>query len=140
MVAFEELLGRSDIISVHARATPGNRHMFGAAAFARMRRGSLFINTARESLVDEDALQAALADGILAGAALDVTQRRPAGDRHPLLDLANVVITPHIGGATHETLRRGAEMAAGAVARLVAGEIPDHLVNPEIAKSKEAAS
>ena len=140
MVGFEELLGRSDIISVHARATPGNQHMFGAAAFARMRHGSLFINTARESLVDEDALQRALASGTLAGAALDVTQRRPAGDRHPLLDLPNVVITPHIGGATHEALRRGAEMAAGAVARLVAGEVPDHLVNPEIANPKEAAS
>jgi D-3-phosphoglycerate dehydrogenase / 2-oxoglutarate reductase len=140
MVGFEELLGRSDIVSVHARATPGNQHMFGAAAFARMRRGSLFINTARESLVDEDALQAALASGTLAGAALDVTQRRPAGGRHPLLDLANVIITPHIGGATHEALRRGAEMAAGAVARLMAGEAPDHLVNPEIAELKETAS
>jgi D-3-phosphoglycerate dehydrogenase len=140
MMGFEDLLSRSDIISVHARATPGNRHMFGAAAFAHMRRGSLFINTARESLVDEDALQQALASGSLAGAALDVAQRRPAGGRHPLLELPNVVITPHIGGATHEALRRGAEMAAGAVAQLVAGEIPGHLVNPEIAKPREAAS
>jgi D-3-phosphoglycerate dehydrogenase / 2-oxoglutarate reductase len=140
MMGFEDLLSRSDIISVHARATPGNRHMFGAAAFAHMRRGSLFINTARESLVDEDALQQALASGSLAGAALDVAQRRPAGGRHPLLELPNVVITPHIGGATHEALRRGAELAAGAVAQLVAGEIPGHLVNPEIAKPREAAS
>jgi D-3-phosphoglycerate dehydrogenase len=140
MTGFEELLGRSDIISVHARATPGNRYMFGATAFARMRRGSFFINTARESLVDEDALQGALASGALAGAALDVAERRPAGDRHPLLDLPNVIITPHIGGATHETLRRGAEMAAAEVARLVAGEAPDHLVNPEINRHKEAAS
>ena len=140
MTGFEELLGRSGIVSVHARATPGNRHLFGAAEFARMRRGSFFINTARESLVDEDALQQALVSGALAGAALDVAERRPAGDRHPLLDLPNVVVTPHIGGATHETLRRGAEMAAGEVARLVAGELPDHLLNPEIAKPKEAAS
>ena len=140
MTGFEDLLSRSDIISVHARATPGNRHMFGAAAFAHMRRGSLFINTARESLVDEDALQQALASGSLAGAALDVAQRRPAGGRHPLLELPNVVITPHIGGATHEALQRGAELAAGAVVQLVAGEIPGHLVNPEIAKPREAAS
>ena len=140
MIGFEELLSRSDIISVHARATPGNRHLFGAAAFAHMRPGSLFINTARESLVDEDALRQALASGALAGAALDVAERRPAGDRHPLLDLPNVVITPHIGGATHETLRRGAEMAAGEVARLVAGQLPDHLLNPKIAGHKEVAS
>jgi lactate dehydrogenase-like 2-hydroxyacid dehydrogenase len=63
-----------------------------------------------------------------------------SGDRHPLLDLPNVVITPHIGGAAHETLRRRAQMAAGEVARLVAGQFPDHLLNPEIAAHKEAAS
>jgi len=139
MVAFDEVLGQSDVISVHARATADNRHLFGAAAFARMRRGACFINTARESLVDEDALARALTSGNLAGAALDVTERRPAGDRHPLLDLPNVIITPHIGGATHETLRRGAEMAATAVAALVSGEIPDHLLNPEILARRQAA-
>src|ERR1700736_2763723 len=132
MVTLDDLLSRSELISLHARATPDNRHLLGAAAFARMPRGAFFINTARESLVDEDALAAALASGTLAGAALDVVERRPAGDRHPLLDLPNVIITPHIGGATRETLRRGAEMAAAAVARLVAGQLPDHLMNPEI--------
>ena len=131
MVALDDLLGRCDLVSVHARATEGNRHMFGAAAFARMPRGALFINTARESLVDEDALARALAGGDLAGAALDVAEPRPAGDRHPLLDLPNVIITPHIGGATRETLGRGAEMAAAAVASLLAGRVPEHLVNPE---------
>jgi D-3-phosphoglycerate dehydrogenase / 2-oxoglutarate reductase len=140
LVGFEELLSRSGIISVHARATPDNRHLLGAAAFARMRPGTFFINTARESLVDEDALAAALAAGTLAGAALDVVERRPAGDRHPLLELPNVIITPHIGGATHQTLRRGAEMAAAAVARLLSGQVPDHLVNPEILARKKAAS
>jgi D-3-phosphoglycerate dehydrogenase len=67
-----------------------------------------------------------------------VAQPPQAGSRHPLLDLPNVIITPHIGGATRETLRRGAEMAAAAVARLVSGETPDHLVNPEVL-AKEAA-
>jgi D-3-phosphoglycerate dehydrogenase / 2-oxoglutarate reductase len=140
MVGLDELLSESRLISLHARATPDNRHLVGPDAFARMPRGAYFINTARESLVDEDALAAALATGGLAGAALDVVERRPAGDRHPLLDLPNVIITPHIGGATHETLRRGAEMAAAAVAALAAGAVPDHLVNPEILARPEAAS
>lgn len=138
LTGLDELLSRPGIVSVHARATPDNRHLFGAAAFARMPRGSFFINTARESLVDEDALGQALASGTLAGAALDVVERRPAGERHPLLGLPNVIITPHIGGATHETLRRGAEMAAAAVARLTSGEIPDHLMNPEILAREQA--
>ncbi len=139
MVGLEELISGSDLVSLHARATPGNRHLFGAAAFARMPRGAFFINTARESLVDEDALAMALARGSLAGAALDVVQRRPAGDRHPLLSLPNVIITPHIGGATQETLRRGAGMAAAALSRLISGGIPDHLVNPEALADREAA-
>jgi D-3-phosphoglycerate dehydrogenase len=140
MVGFDDLLRQSDIIWLHARATTDNRHLFGASQFGRMPAGSFFINTARESLVDEGALLQALAGGPLAGAALDVAEPRPAGDRHPLLDLPNVVITPHIGGATHETLRRGAAMAADAVASLLAGKDPAHLVNPGVLSSREAAS
>jgi D-3-phosphoglycerate dehydrogenase len=138
MVSLDDLLRRSGLVSVHARATPGNRHMFDAAAFGRMAPGAFFINTARESLVDEDALAAALACGGLAGAALDVTEPRAPGDRHPLLDLPNVIITPHIGGATRETLRRGAEMAAAAVASVLSGGVPGHLLNPEILARQEA--
>ena len=137
LVGLEDLLGRSDVVSIHARATPGNRHLFGAAAFARMPRGAFLINTARESLVDEVALQRALANGTLAGAALDVVEPRPDGEPHPLLGLPNVILTPHIGGATREALRRGAEMAAAAVARLVSGEIPGHLLNPEVLTREE---
>jgi D-3-phosphoglycerate dehydrogenase / 2-oxoglutarate reductase len=139
MVSLDDLLSHSGLISLHARAAPDNRHLLGAAAFARMPRGAFFINTARESLVDEEALAAALTSGALAGAALDVVERRPAGDRHPLLDLPNVIITPHIGGATRQTLQRGAEMTAAAVARLASGEIPDHLVNAEVLVRKEVA-
>ena len=131
LVSLDTLLDRSDIISVHARLTPQNRHMFSWDTFARMRRGSYFINTARESLVDEAALGRALEEGILGGAALDVLERTPPGDRHRLLDLPNVLVTPHIGGATAETLTRGAQRAVTAVTELLAGRVPANVVNPQ---------
>ena len=101
-----------------------------------MRPGALFINTARESLVDEQALQAALERGQLGGAALDVMEAPPAGQRHPLLSQSNVFVTPHIGGATAETLRRGAELAAAGVADLLAGRVPANLVNPQVLRAQ----
>ena len=132
LVPLERLLAQADIVSLHARATPDNRHMFSRAAFAQMRPGACFINTARESLVDESALGAALRSGTLAGAALDVLERPAPGARHPLLAVPNVLVTPHIGGATAETLARGARRAAAAVASLVAGRVPANVVNPQV--------
>jgi D-3-phosphoglycerate dehydrogenase / 2-oxoglutarate reductase len=139
VVPLEELLSQADIVSLHARATADNHHMFDAAAFARMREGSFLSNTARESIVDEDALRRALASGHLAGAALEVAARPAADASHPLLELPNVLLTPHIGGATHETLRRGAELAAAAVGRLAAGQVPDHLLNPQVLAGRAEA-
>ena len=138
MVPLEALLERSDIVSVHARATPENRRMFSHAEFARMRPGAFFINTARESLVDEPALQAALEHGVLGGAGLDVLERPPSGTRHPLLAAPNVLVTPHIGGATTETLARGAQRAVAAVASLLAGQAPDDVMNPQVLNAGKA--
>src|ERR1700682_4295879 len=107
-----ELLPRSDFVSLHVRATAETENLFGVTQFGAMKAGSYFLNTARESLVDEDALDAALASGHLAGAALDVVRPRTESGPHPLLRHENVVITPHIGGATHETLLRGVTMVA----------------------------
>jgi D-3-phosphoglycerate dehydrogenase / 2-oxoglutarate reductase len=87
------------------------------------------LNTARESLVDEDALDAALASGHLAGAALDVVRPRFQPGPHPLLRHENVVITPHVGGATHETLLRGVTMVADEIRRFAAGEPLRAVVN-----------
>lgn len=109
----DELLAASDVVSIHARATAQNRHLIGSAQIARMPRGSLLINTARESLVDEAALLDALRDGHLAGAALDVNE--PDGPWRDLVAQPHLILTPHLAGATHETLRRGAEMLADEV-------------------------
>jgi D-3-phosphoglycerate dehydrogenase / 2-oxoglutarate reductase len=125
----DELLARSDFVSLHARATPDNQNMFDAETFAKMRPRAWFVNTARETLVDESALDAALASGRLAGAALDVVRPTADGGRHRLLDHENVVMTPHIGGATHETLQQGAEMIADEIRRFAAGEPLVSVVN-----------
>jgi D-3-phosphoglycerate dehydrogenase / 2-oxoglutarate reductase len=122
-----ELLATADFVSLHVRATTETENFFGYIQFAAMKPGSYFLNTARESLVDEDALDAALASGHLAGAALDVVRPRSEGGPHPLLRHDNVVITPHIGGATHETLLRGVTMVAEEINRFAAGE-PLHAV------------
>jgi D-3-phosphoglycerate dehydrogenase / 2-oxoglutarate reductase len=124
----QELLGRSDFVSLHARATPDNVHLIGGDAFAAMKPGSFLINTARESLVDEDALDAALASGHLAGVALDVFRQGSAGERPALLRHENVVLTPHIGGATSETLLQGALTIAREIERFAADEPLTHVV------------
>jgi D-3-phosphoglycerate dehydrogenase len=115
------LLAASDFVSLHARATAENESMIGSAELAAMRPTAYLVNTARETLVDEDALRRALEAGTIAGAALDVLRPPPAGARHPLLDLPGVIVTPHIGGATVETLRRGAAILAEDVKRFRSG-------------------
>lgn len=126
----DELLARSDFVSLHARASAQNENLFGAIQFAKMKPGAFFVNTARETMVDEDALDEALASGHLGGAALDVIRQSSQAARHRLLRHENVVIMPHIGGATHETLTQGAEMIATEIARFAAGRPMVNVVNP----------
>jgi D-3-phosphoglycerate dehydrogenase / 2-oxoglutarate reductase len=127
----DELLERADFVSLHARAPGKNENMFDEPTFAKMKPGSFFVNTARETLVDEGALDSALASGKLGGAALDVVKRSDAAGQHRLLRHTNVVMTPHIGGATHETLLQGAEMIAEEVRRFARGEPLVHVVKRE---------
>lgn len=121
LLGLEELLAQADVVSLHARATSENRRLMNRSRFEATREGSLFVNTARESLVDEQALYEALVSGHLAGAALDVIEPMADGHVSPLLELDNVIITPHIGGATYETLRRGVEMVAAEVTEFFTG-------------------
>lgn len=114
-----ELLERSRVVSVHARATADNRRLIGATEFARMPDGAVFINSARESLVDETALLAAVRSGRVAAAVLDVCE--PDGCWRDLVREPTVMLTPHIAGATWETLRRGAGMIADEVLAFLDG-------------------
>lgn len=125
----EELLSEADFVSLHARATAENQNLIDAAALETMRPGAFLINTARETLVDEEALDRALESNRLGGAALDVV--RPSADpgTHRLLRHENVVMTPHVGGATYETLAQGAEMVAAEIVRFAAGEPLLNVVN-----------
>ena len=116
------LLAQSQFVSLHARLTPGTRSMLGRAEFEAMREGTCFVNTARAELIDEDALVEALEAGRVVGAALDITTPSPIGGRHRLLAFPNVVIVPHIGGSSYETLLHGGEMAAAEIERFLAGE------------------
>jgi glyoxylate reductase len=107
----EQLLERSDFVSLHCPLTPETRHLIGPRALARMKPSALLVNTARGGVVDQDALRSALHDGAIAGAALDVTDPEPLPADHPLLDAPNLLVVPHVGSATVRTRAKMADMA-----------------------------
>lgn len=121
-VDLETLLGESVVVSVHVRLTPETRGLIDRAALERMRPDALLVNTARGPVVDREALAAALEEERIGGAVLDVFHEEPPAEDDPLLELPNVMATPHVAGATHETRRRMLETTARAVGQLLAGE------------------
>ena len=130
-VDFHALLATSDFVSVHVPLNPETEGMFGAEVFARMQPHAIFVNTARGGVVDQAALRDALVRGGIGGAALDVTTPEPLPPADPLLDAPNLLVTPHIGSATGPTRERMADLAVDGLLAALAGERPDHLVNPE---------
>lgn len=131
-VELERLLSESDFISLHTNLTPETEHMLDAAAFARMKRGAIVINTSRGPVIDHDALHGALRSGHLGGAGLDVTEPEPMRADHPLLSLPNCLVVPHIASASVATRDRMAEMAAANLLAGLRGERLPNPVNPEL--------
>jgi glyoxylate reductase len=122
------LLQQSDFVSLHCPLTPETRHLIDAAALAQMRPTGILINTARGPIVDQVALRAALIDGTIAGAALDVTDPEPLPADNPLLGAPNLIVVPHIGSATHRTRERMADLAVDNLLAALDGRPMPHQV------------
>jgi len=119
-----QLLEHSDVVTLHPRVTEQTRHLIDRAALARMKPDAILINTARGPLVDYAALGDALREGVIAGAMLETFDQEPVPADSPLLSMDNVTLTPHIAGASRQTILRAAAMAAEEVRRYLAGEPP----------------
>jgi glyoxylate reductase len=128
-VSLEELLERSDFVTIHCPLTPDTRGLIGAGALGRMKPTAYLVNTARGPIVDAEALGAALESGEIAGAALDVTDPEPLPGGHPLLEAPNLLVVPHVGSATVATRERMADMAVDNLLAGLAGEHMPHSVN-----------
>ena len=136
----DALLERSDFVSLHCPLTVATHHLIDASALRRMRPTAILVNTARGPIVDQAALQRALEDGTIAGAALDVTDPEPMAPDHPLLAAPNLLVTPHIGSATTVARERMAELAVENLLAGLAGRPMPHQANaPGAPAAAEAA-
>lgn len=132
-VTWDELLARSDYLSLHLPLTPATRHVMYETTFKRMKPGAVLVNTSRGGLVDESALLAALQSGHLGGALLDVLEQEPPPADHPLFGMANVLLTPHAAGVDTKSLGDMARSAAESIVAIGKGEWPaEKVVNPEV--------
>src|SRR5262245_22368198 len=135
-VELEELLRRSDFVSVHAALTPENHKLFGDAQFALMKKTAVFVNTARGPLVDQKSLYRALTTGAILAAGLDVTDPEPPDADDPLLQLPNVVIAPHLASATVSTRDGMAELCVDNLIAGLTGQPLPAWVNPDVAEKR----
>ncbi|MDI6600828.1 MAG: C-terminal binding protein [Thermoanaerobacteraceae bacterium] len=131
-VDFDELLKESDIISVHTPLTKDTHHLFNKEAFSKMKKGSYIVNTSRGPVIDGEALADAIEEGILAGAALDVTEKEPIESDNRLLNYDNVVITPHMAWYSEEAQVDLQRKAAEEVVRVLLGDKPLNYVNIKV--------
>lgn len=131
-VSFEQLVTQSDVVSVHCPRSPETMNLFGADQYRAMKKGSVFLSTARGGIHDEKALYEALRDKHLSGAGLDVWTVEPPAIDNPLLSLPNVTATYHTAGVTHEARRNAARMGAEQIEGLLRCERAPRMANPEI--------
>ena len=131
-VSFDELLAQSDVISIHANLSDETKGIFNEAAFSKMKDTAIFINTARGDMHNEEDLKAALDNGNLWGAGLDVTNPEPMDKDNVLLDMANTAILPHIGSSTIQTRMQMMQLSIDTVINGLKGEKLPNIVNPEV--------
>jgi D-3-phosphoglycerate dehydrogenase len=131
-VTLAELLARSDYVSIHAPLNDETRHLLDASSLRRMKRGAVVINTSRGGTIDEPALIAALRDGTVAAAGLDVLEQEPPDPDNPLLHMPNVILTPHVASATSRMRPETRRRAAREVALTLSGRWPMSCVNPHV--------
>lgn len=127
-VGLDELFAESDFVTLHCPLNRETRHMVGERQLSRMKRSAYLVNLARGGVVDEEALHRCLAERRIAGAAIDVLEAEPPRKDHPLIGLDNVIVSPHIGGATREAASRGERGAAEEVVRVLQGKRPQNPV------------
>lgn len=128
----DELLEKSDFVSLHVPLLPSTENMISAPELAKMKPGSIIVNCARGGLIDEHALASALESGHIAGAGLDVVEPTPPDPSSPLLAQENVIITPHTAFFSQASTVELEERTAGEVVRVLAGEKPENWINPEV--------
>lgn len=133
-VEFAELL-TNDVISIHVPLTPKTRNLIGKAELAQMHSGAVIVNTSRGGIIDEPALHAALRSGQIGGAGIDVFEREPPALDHPLFALPNIVLAPHVAGVTEGSMKGMAFAVADVIDTVLAGQVPDTLLNKEVLAS-----
>jgi D-3-phosphoglycerate dehydrogenase len=136
LAGLDELLAASDFVSIHVPDTSATAGMLGKQQLALMKPTAYLVNVTSPAVVDQQALASALTEGRLTGAALDVYESHPIGPDSPFLGIANVILTPHIGGATIETIDRHSAMVITDLRRYAAGIRPRHLANPTVWRTR----
>ena len=139
LVLLDQLLRCADVVSIHCAVTAETRGLIGVEALALMKSTAFLVNTARAVILDEAALVDALATRRIAGAAVDVFNVEPLPPHHPFLTLDNILLTPHIGGAPADVVRRHSWMLTHDILRWRRGKRPQHLLNPEVWQGPERA-
>lgn len=136
-VPFEDLLGMSDFISIHVPLSAETHKMLGQAELRSVKQGAVLVNTSRGEIIDEDALVEALCEGRLGAAGLDVYSEEPLPVDHPLVQLGNAVLCPHLGSASVAARKAMARIAAENLVAILRGRRAEHVVNPEVLKQRE---